>query len=270
MNTNKYPLERKVRVLSLGAGVQSSCLAWLYETEKLENLPDFAIFADTGAEPESVYKYLEYLQANIKSFPIYTTSKGNIALDTILNSRFATPPFFIKKPNGKIGMGLRQCTGDYKIKAVQSKIRDVLGYKPRKHMKHKIEVILGISTDEIERMKESRVKWISNSYPLIDGNFSRTDCLEFIKSIGKRLPPKSACWLCPYRSNESWLELKDASPKDFEKAVSFDKFIRNLPKLHHENYLHRSCKPLGEAVLDIDSDGEKDGIVNECEGMCGT
>ena len=37
MNTNKYPLERKVRVLSLGAGVQSSCLAWLYETEKLEN-----------------------------------------------------------------------------------------------------------------------------------------------------------------------------------------------------------------------------------------
>ena len=51
-----------LRVLSLGAGVQSSALALMAE-EGDAPMPDCAIFADVGAEPQEVYDYLEYLKA---------------------------------------------------------------------------------------------------------------------------------------------------------------------------------------------------------------
>ena len=45
-------------ILSLGAGVQSSTLALMAVRGEIE-MPEAAIFADTGAEPKSVYEYLD-------------------------------------------------------------------------------------------------------------------------------------------------------------------------------------------------------------------
>mgnify|MGYP006407382703 CR=1 FL=1 len=47
-----------LRVLSLGAGVQSSVLA-LMAAKGLVTKPDVAIFADTQWEPQSVYDHLQ-------------------------------------------------------------------------------------------------------------------------------------------------------------------------------------------------------------------
>ena len=43
------------KVLSLGAGVQSSTLAFMYEYGEIGPMPDFAVFADTMAEPCLLY-----------------------------------------------------------------------------------------------------------------------------------------------------------------------------------------------------------------------
>ena len=40
-----------LKVLSLGAGVQSSTLAFMYDLGEIGPMPDFAVFADTMAEP---------------------------------------------------------------------------------------------------------------------------------------------------------------------------------------------------------------------------
>ena len=45
----------RLRVLSLGAGVQSSTLALMASRGEIGPMPDCAIFADTGAEPAKVY-----------------------------------------------------------------------------------------------------------------------------------------------------------------------------------------------------------------------
>ena len=55
MKKIEIPKDERVRVLSLGAGVQSSTLAFLYQNGVLKPAPHFAIFADTQTEPKAVY-----------------------------------------------------------------------------------------------------------------------------------------------------------------------------------------------------------------------
>ena len=62
---------RTWNILNLGAGVQSTAVYLLACDVKLwgPNLLDFAIFADTGEEPEAVYKHLAWLKS-IGDIPI--------------------------------------------------------------------------------------------------------------------------------------------------------------------------------------------------------
>ena len=66
-----------LRILSLGAGVQSSTMALMADAGEFGVKPDAAVFADTGWEPEPVIKHLEYLK-NVISYPIHIVKKGNI------------------------------------------------------------------------------------------------------------------------------------------------------------------------------------------------
>lgn len=262
-----------VRVLSLGAGIQSSTLALMYETGELENPPDFAVFADTQREPKEVYDYFKYLQSIIKSYPIHLATKGDLG---------EVPhkiPFFIKNDKGQCGMGMRQCTSDYKIRVVDQKIRQVLGYQPRKWMKHHIEMIIGISTDEIQRTREAQEKWKSNHYPLIEAEMSRQDCISWYKKGEYKTPPRSACYFCPYKSDREWAQMKTGNLSGWEDAVEYDKWLRSdearaSHNMKNEQFLHRSLQPLDE--VDFVKDEEElnqleiqFGFNNECEGMCG-
>lgn len=64
------------RILSLGAGVQSSTLALMAAHGEIER-PDCAIFADTQAEPESVYRWLDWLETQLP-FPVLRVTKGEM------------------------------------------------------------------------------------------------------------------------------------------------------------------------------------------------
>ena len=67
-----------LRILSLGAGVQSTTLALMIEKGEIP-MVDCAIFSDTMGEPKKVYEHLDWLEQNV-SFPIYRISKGNLLL----------------------------------------------------------------------------------------------------------------------------------------------------------------------------------------------
>lgn len=56
------PPEPTLRILSLGAGVQSTTLL-LMACEGLLPRLDYAIFADTGWEPQRVYEHLDRVSA---------------------------------------------------------------------------------------------------------------------------------------------------------------------------------------------------------------
>ena len=53
-----------LRVLSLGAGVQSSTLALMIEKGEIP-MVDCAIFADVKGEPQEVYKWLDWLETEL-------------------------------------------------------------------------------------------------------------------------------------------------------------------------------------------------------------
>lgn len=266
---------RTLTVISLGAGVQSSTMAIMAAKGDLPPV-DVAIFADTGNEPKAVYTYLNYL-SNILPFPIFKVRKGNIK-DDMLNakgkSNFVVAPFFTQnKITGKKGMVMRQCTNDYKIQPIRTKIRELCNVKKGKHFpKDKyVEQWIGISMDEIGRMKPARDKYILNRHPLIEAKMSRQDCINYLKKNDILLPEKSACIVCPYHNDSYWHFMKTKRPEEFAEAVDFDKQVRSITRKEDEQiYVHRSCKPLDEVEFDKkETDKQLDMFNNECEGMCG-
>ena len=99
-------------IISLGAGVQSSTMAMMAVHGEITPMPDCAIFADTGAEPQAVYEQLEWLEKHL-TFPIYRVMKDEglkvNLIDSIKGQRFAGPPFYTESKNGG-GLLRRQCT----------------------------------------------------------------------------------------------------------------------------------------------------------------
>tara|TARA_Y100000004_G_scaffold76786_1_gene86385 strand:- start:151 stop:966 length:816 start_codon:yes stop_codon:yes gene_type:complete len=268
--------ERKLVVISLGAGVQSSTMALMAGDGTLPKV-DCAIFADTGNEPKSVYNYLDYLK-DVLPFPIHIVKKSNIITD--LNnsikhgSRFPNAPFFTKNPDtNKKGMLRRMCTTDYKIQPIKKKIRELcgVGFKKRFPKNEYVEQWIGISTDEIMRMKPSRDKYIINRHPLIEAKLSRNDCLKYLKDNKFLIPEKSACIICPYHNDSYWHFMKKYRTNEFKQAVQIDKKLRKgIKKVQDEIFLHKSCIPLDQVDFDKKDDKKQlDMFNNECEGMCG-
>jgi hypothetical protein len=264
-----------LKILSLGAGVQSSTLAFMIAKGEVP-MVDYAIFADTGAEPEYVYSWLDYVEQNVP-FPVLRVihKEGllrNIEDSVNLKTRIAQPPFFAKK-DGRPGPLMRACTSEFKVGPIIRKVRELCGLKKGERAGKGVRAIqyIGISWDEVQRMKPSREAWIQHEWPLIDRKMTRSDCLKWMSANGYPLPQKSSCTFCPYHSDEMWRDMKLNDQKSWDQAVYVDKLIRNgVRGTTQDLYLHRSLKPLEEVDLRNASDfGQVDAFGNECEGMCG-
>lgn len=257
----------RLRVLSLGAGVQSTTVALLAARGDIA-APDCAIFADTGWEPQAVYDHLNWLEAQLP-FPVHRVERGNIRDDLLrcAEGHWTDVPAFIKSPDGSIGIINRQCTKQYKIRPIRQKVRQLLGLERRRSPTTPVvEQWIGISTDEAIRMKPSMENWQVNCWPLIERHMSRRDCLRWLAERQYPEPPKSACIGCPFHSNEQWLAL---SPDEFAEAVEIDRAIRGS-RAKGELFLHRQCVPLDQVDWSTAEDrGQLNLFLNECEGMCG-
>ena len=125
------------RALSLGAGVQSSVLALLVsrsDPRLVENgypKPDVAVFADTGWEPDYVYRHLDWLEQQL-DYPLIRVSSGDLRSNlkkarTVSGHSFVDVPLFTVNEDGKKGMLRRQCTSHYKVRPIYRRIRELAG-----------------------------------------------------------------------------------------------------------------------------------------------
>ena len=266
-----------LRYISLGAGVQSSVMALMAARGEIEPMPDCAIFADTQWEPQAVYNHLDWLEAELP-FPVHRVTFGNIremALGTREKKWAPSMPVFIATADG--GMGWRQCTNNFKIQPIQKKVREILGYAKGERMSKttQAECWMGISRDEIQRVKDSRERWVVNRWPLIEKMMSRHDCQVWFEEnyVGRPLS-RSACIGCPYRSDDSWRQMRDNDTVSWTDAVEFDHALRSGDReafgMSHPVYLHKSMTPLDEVDLSTETDrGQLDMFGEECEGLCG-
>lgn len=262
----------RLRVLSLGAGVQSTTLALMAARGDIGPMPAAAIFADTGWEPAAVYAHLDWLEQRLP-FPLHRVGAGsNIRQDAIAKTnttgqRFAAIPWFTLSPTGGAGIGRRQCTKEYKLVPIRRKVSELLAGP--KHT-GAVEMWVGISLDEAWRRKPSGVQYIANRWPLLDIGMRRSDCLRWLAERQYPRPPKSACIGCPFHNNEMWREMKREAPEEWADAVAVDRAIRHQPGIRGQQFMHPSRVPLDEVDLSSAADrGQLDLFLNECEGMCG-
>jgi hypothetical protein len=270
-------LVEPVHIISLGAGVQSSTMALMAALGEITPMPSAAIFADTQAEPASVYEWLDWLETQLP-FPVYRVTAGNIEereLKLIKSKksgriyRKSGIPAFVK------GMGIlsRKCTTDFKLKPIFKKAKE-LGSVKRGQKYVSVIQWIGISSDEVIRMKPSREPWAKNIWPLVDMNMSRSKCLAWMQKRGYPVPPRSACYFCPFHSDTEWRRLRDDEPHEFQRAIEFeqkmqaanaqDETAKGVP------YLHDSTVPLADVDFRTDLEmGQGHLWGNECEGMCG-
>ncbi len=266
----------ELTVISLGAGVQSSAMALMAAHGEITPMPDCAVFADTQAEPARVYEWLDWLESQLP-FPIYRVSKGSLREAVIsggYGQRFAAPPFYTTSPRGRReGLLRRQCTREYKVEPIERELRRLAGYKPRQRIPAgTVEQWIGISWDEMQRMKMARNAWCVNRWPLIEARMTRLHCLEWMLDHGYNdLPKKSSCTFCPYHDDATWREMRESDPASWADAVMVDEAIRTgFEKTTQQLFVHRSCTPLSEVDLtDPHADQVAFTFADECDGMCG-
>lgn len=267
-------MSEPIHIISLGAGVQSSTMALMAAAGEITPMPVAAIFADTQAEPASVYRWLDWIEKQLP-FPVYRVTAGNLA-DRVLVPRringslkftFVSIPAFIKNSDGSAGIMDRQCTHDFKIAPIDKVItRELRRFRVKRAIKW-----IGISTDEIWRAKPSVRKTVTHRWPLLEkARFNRQKCLSWMKHHGFPQPPRSACIFCPYHGQAEWLSLTD---DEFSSAIMFEREFQSLAtktNMAGVPFLHKSLKPLSEVDFSTEEDrGQLNMFNNECEGMCG-
>ena len=267
----------ELRILSLGAGVQSTTLALMSARGDLP-MVDCAIFADTGWEPAAVYRHLDWLETYLP-YPVYRVARPGqdlgahaIEIATAPVTRTASPPWFTDNPKGMLP---RQCSKEFKTRAIGRKVRELLGLAPGKRGPRRkvVEQWLGISRDEMQRMKDAEQPFVANCFPLVGLGMTRRDCKRWLVERQYREPPKSACIFCPYHTGDQWRDMRDNAPDDWAAACAFDDAIR--PGFHGmpgSAFVHRSRVPLRDVDLSTSADrGQLEfGFEDECEGICGT
>lgn len=270
-----------IHIISLGAGVQSSTMALMAACGEITPMPVAAIFADTQDEPMEVYNWLDWLEAELP-FKVHRVTKGKLSesslkMKSTKDGRLYSKtdiPFFTKNADGSQGKIVqRGCTRDFKLAPIRSAVRRLANIRRGQKEIGAIQWI-GISLDEVYRMKESRDVWWDNRWPLIEKRMNRDDCLRWMKKKGYGQPPRSACVFCPYHNDAEWRRLKRDSPHDFLKAVRFEEQLQKN-KSESSNFrsipfLHRSLKPLGEVCFKTEEEKGQTNMFNEeCLGMCG-
>jgi hypothetical protein len=261
-----------MKAISLGAGVQSTTLLHMSAMGALARA-DVAIFADTGWEPAEVYAHVAQLEAT-SPIPIVRVQLGNLRADALASrngKRFASMPLYVRNLDGSKGMARRQCTYQYKIRPIRQWLRrHVAGTRATQ----RAQLWLGISMDEIHRMKAADVRWVEHVWPLIDQGMTRADCVQWLTDHGLGIPPKSSCIGCPFHGDDYWRDLRDRRPAEWEDAVAFDEAIRSLPRFAGETYLHRRAVPLRTALDRLTTRTERKQNLQgemfgaECEGVC--
>lgn len=206
--------------------------------------PDLIVMADTGDEATETWEYtIRYVLPLLDSL--------GLTLEIAPASVFAKVGLYGRK--NEILMPVYTQTGKFPTYCSDEWKKQVCRRYLRWKGVEQCVTWLGMSADEIDRIKPSDVQWqeyqwpLAN-YPLTMGygiQMNRVECRQLILNYGWPDPPKSCCWDCPHRRNPQWQRLKQFYPQDFAKAVVRDKELREHDPLHAV-YLHESRKPLDE------------------------
>jgi hypothetical protein len=251
-----------LRVVSYGGGVQSTALLVLAAQGRID-FPTF-LMANTGDDSEhpATLTYVRdiaqpYAAAHSIELHVLDRHMVRSGAKRTLHEQLTDPERVYagipaRMPNG--APGKRTCTEDFKI--------NVVGRWLREHgatSETPAVVGIGISLDEISRANNrNRHVYREVVYPLIGVGeetglkLTRQDCANLIAQAGLEVPPKSACYFCPFHSMETWADMRRSEPELFEKAAQLEAVLnaKRARKDIFPVWLSPAMIPLRDAVGD--------------------
>lgn len=233
---------KKPIVWSFGGGTQTNAMCILI-AKGLLPLPDRIIFADTGGEMAEVWDYMDaYTKPLLKQLgrEIEIAPHSLARVDLYGKNGDLLIPAYTR-----VGKLPTFCSKEWKTLV----IRRYLGGAEANP--DGVIMWLGMSTNEIERMKPADVKWIEHHWPLCDMptkaqygiRMNRIACEKLIENYGWHPSPRSACVWCPHLDNPQWQRMKQYAPQDFKRAIQIENLIYTQDKwggygcMHHANLL---------------------------------
>lgn len=218
-----------MRVFSFGGGVQSTAVLVLAAQGAVQY--DAFIFSNVGDDSEhpDTLEYVRevawpYAERHGIRLEEVQRIKRDGTVETILGrieSHEQSIPLPVFLPSG--APGNRTCTRDFKVLIVARWLREHGATE-----ECPATVGLGISVDEMGRARTSSgFAYEQLEYPLLDLRLTRAQCADLIQRAGLPIPPKSACWFCPFTRTSGWRRLKQRRPDLFGRAVALDSYLRD-------------------------------------------
>ena len=211
------------RILSFGAGVQTTALAIMVAQGKLK--VDAVVFADTGAERPETYWYMENY-----SKPLL--EKAGVPLIIVRNEQpYYQPDLygFLWRIQNIPSFQQRRCADHFKIRPIKKWVA-----------KRDVEMLVGFSLDEAYRSKKPRHLWATESFPLIDIGITAQQCQAIIQNFGWPKPTKSSCFFCQFQTPFEWQWLKNTHLDLFQKALDLEaNFHQRRPDMRDTFGLYR-------------------------------
>jgi 3'-phosphoadenosine 5'-phosphosulfate sulfotransferase (PAPS reductase)/FAD synthetase len=198
-------------IVSYGGGVNSTALVIFLVKNKLPL--DYVVFADTGDEMPETYDYLKHMEQFCIEhkiiFRIVKVRRGNSLSEKCLRRKVIPSQMW------------RWCTRDMKVLPIHTFYRS---------LKTHVYQYMGIDYDEVHRMKDPKVDYVTNIYPLIDYKIGRNECIELIKNAGMPVPVKSGCFFCPFNNVNRWAEIYKTHPELYKFAIKIEENGKHMPK----------------------------------------
>lgn len=174
---------------------------------------------------KTIHKWIKSQGVSVKAQSGSRNHRSKISQDLVdkIRSRYSSEK-----------ISVRQLSKEYNIGKTQ--INDIINNKYWTDDKDTFAVVaIGISTDEIQRIRRKQEEPHEIVvYPLIELGLDRDDCKQIIADAGLPVPPKSACFFCPFHGKDYWREMKSDRPDLWEQTVSLEKMLnvrrKNLGK----------------------------------------
>lgn len=238
---------KQLTVLSYGVGQDSTAilLKCIYDQEfKNEYVKGklIVVFSDTLNEHVKTVLALNYYKKLCKKhkIPFYHLDPKDYA-----TGHWKKGLIGFYKANNAVGSKAfpKTCTDNLKIRPIY-KFLEYYIHKEFKTSKFgnkaaiwqyfyeygKIDVLIGIAQKEEKRASENgstKIKWfnecINKVYPLLDIQYDRKKCQDYIKSTNHLVPPPSNCILCPFMSLQELLYLNLTDKKSYDLLVQLER-----------------------------------------------
>jgi hypothetical protein len=230
-----------------------------------------ALFANTGDDSEAP-ETLAYVREVATPYAAehgievvevrrrYADGREHPTLYETLTTRHAIP-IPVRLQNG--APASRTCTAEWKA-ATLARWRKESGATTQTPA----VALIGFSVDEMHRANKRKASaWERIEYPLLDLGLNRDDCIALIIKSGLPVPPKSACWFCPWTSGESWRRMKRDNPARFARCEQLEAHLsaKSVIRGHGPVYLTDWLRPLSHAL-----DGPSQPELGCDDGFCWT